>query len=586
MSDLRLEENAPAPLADFAQRKREVVESLDAVVRLAREIGARALASRVEADVARKLESERFHLVVVGEFNHGKSTLVNALLGRPALPVGVTPTTAAIHHVEWAAEPRARVVLASGEVREVPFSELGRWSASGGAEAEAVRHVEVGVPSELLRDRIVLVDTPGVNDLSSIRAEITYEYVPRSDAVLFVLDAGQPVKESERRFLEERLVARARDKVVFVVAKADIWSPAEREEALAWVRARLAELVAEPQIHAVSAERALGGHEGSSGVPELRAALEAFLARERGAILLKNALGEGLGALELLDRGVDARRRAATLADEQLAERIALLERELAGQARSLEERRLDIREEAGVIKGWARRDLERFQSDVIARLPAVVESATAAELQLHLGAFLEQSFRAWAEAETREIAAALERLTEKTLAFLRADASTAAERLRSAMAGPVPAPSLAVDRFAYDVGVFAMFTLGLGVVLTNLLLGSVLLVGAPVLALWNRERKEALVKRRALELAPGILREAAAAVGPRIDELVDDYTKKLEEWLVAAGEELHREVLDVLQQSREARASAGADRAVEAARCDELADAVAALRARLQSLR
>jgi predicted GTPase len=74
----------------------------------------------------------------------------------------------------------------------------------------------------------VLVDTPGVNDLSLQRADITYEYIPKSDAVLFLVDAGQPVKESERVFLQEKLLAQSRDKIVFVVAKRDIWDASEQ----------------------------------------------------------------------------------------------------------------------------------------------------------------------------------------------------------------------------------------------------------------------------------------------------------------------------------------------------------------------
>ena len=82
-----------------------------------------------------------------------------------------------------------------------------------------IRHVEVGYPAELLRERIVLVDTPGVNDLNLQRADITYKYIPQSDAVLFVIDAGQPLKESERLFLRDKLLGQSRDKIIFVVGQ-------------------------------------------------------------------------------------------------------------------------------------------------------------------------------------------------------------------------------------------------------------------------------------------------------------------------------------------------------------------------------
>ena len=360
-------------LDSFRERKLEVIEALGSLSDVARSVGASTLAERVDADLVKKLETDRFHLVVVGEFNHGKSTFVNALLGQAALPIGVTPTTAVIHHIVWAESPSAKVVLASGQEQPLPFDDVKSFATGGARSDEPVSYVEVGFPADLLRERIVLVDTPGVNDLSLTRAEITYGYIPRSDAVLFVLDAGQPVKESERQFLEQQLIGKSREKIFFVVAKSDIWSPDERAEALTYVRSRLGALVKDPQVFAVSAQAALGGRVGESGIRELVDHLMRFLAEERGRILLDNALGEGQSAAAVLGRGVDARRRAVAMSAEQLARRIEMLEADLAGQAETIEKRRLAIREEAGAIKAWARRDLDRFCDDVVRQLPAIL---------------------------------------------------------------------------------------------------------------------------------------------------------------------------------------------------------------------
>ena len=88
--------------------KFEVIEALGGLCEVAASVGARSLADRLDRDVVRKLEADRFHLVVVGEFNHGKTTFVNALLGRPVLPIGVTPTTAVIHHIVFSESPASR----------------------------------------------------------------------------------------------------------------------------------------------------------------------------------------------------------------------------------------------------------------------------------------------------------------------------------------------------------------------------------------------------------------------------------------------------------------------------------------------
>ena len=573
-------------LDSFRERKLEVIEALGSLSDVARSVGASTLAERVDADLVKKLETDRFHLVVVGEFNHGKSTFVNALLGQAALPIGVTPTTAVIHHIVWAESPSAKVVLASGQEQPLPFDDVKSFATGGARSDEPVSYVEVGFPADLLRERIVLVDTPGVNDLSLTRAEITYGYIPRSDAVLFVLDAGQPVKESERQFLEQQLIGKSREKIFFVVAKSDIWSPDERAEALTYVRSRLGALVKDPQVFAVSAQAALGGRVGESGIRELVDHLMRFLAEERGRILLDNALGEGQSAAVVLGRGVDARRRAVAMSAEQLARRIEMLEADLAGQAETIEKRRLAIREEAGAIKAWARRDLDRFCDDVVRQLPAILEQASGDDLKQHLGPFFEHSFREWAELETREIAAALEVLGERMVALVKDDAHDVGKRVSTAMGADLKAPPIEVDRFAYDVGIFAVLSLGMGVMFANALLGGLLLAAAPALALWNRGRTEAEIKKRALELGPVVLREAAAKVGPKIDEMVDEFAQRLDEWVVTAGQELHREVIEVLATVRTEREAGAVDQAVELARAERDAGRLGEVSARLATLK
>jgi small GTP-binding protein len=278
-------------LGRFQERRQRLVAELGELGALARGLGAHTLAAHIESELLAKLEADRFHLVVMGEFNHGKTTLINALLGAEVLPVGVTPTTGVIHHVVYGTEPRARVVYATGAQEPIGMAELQAFGVGGPRASAGIRYLEVSHPAALLGRGVVLVDTPGVNDLSLTRAEVTYEYVPRADAVLFVLDAGQPVKESERLFLRDRLIAKSRDKIVFVVAKVDIWSPTERAEALAYVRQRLAGLVPDPVVFAVSADAALAGAE-AAGLGELSQYLQAFLARERGRILLDNVLAD------------------------------------------------------------------------------------------------------------------------------------------------------------------------------------------------------------------------------------------------------------------------------------------------------
>jgi small GTP-binding protein len=548
-------------LEGFRERKDEVSAALKELGEVATALGAKSLRDRLDRELVKKLEEDRFHLVVVGEFNHGKSTFVNALLGQNVLPTGVTPTTAAIHHLKYAEKPEATVVYQSGKRESIPFDDTRKFAVGGGSSADEVDYLEVGFPAGLLEERILLVDTPGVNDLSLQRADITYSYIPRADAVLFLLDAGQILKESERQFLNDKLLKASRDKIVFVITKWDILNEDERKEALAYARAQLANLVKDPVVFPISAESALTKAEGS-GLPELLEHLTRFLAEERGRILLDNALGEGVNVGNLLSKGVDARRRSLTMKTEELERRIKTLEDDLKGTAGTIEQRRMKIREEISGIKVGAQKDLERFVEDTIRQLPNVIESAKQDDLRRFLPSFLEDTFRQWAESESKEIAGKLEELAEKTIALIKEDAHDATKRVGAALGQDVKKLDVQVDTFRYDAGIAAVLVLGLGMMFVNVMVGGLLTIAAPIMALVLRDRIDAEYKKRAIEQAPEVLRQAAKQVGPKIDEMIEDFAKKLDAWVVTAGEELYREVLEVLNASREARKLADHDEA------------------------
>jgi small GTP-binding protein len=586
-------------LEGFRERKNEVTLGLRDLADVARALGAVTIAERVDRDLVTKLEEDRFHLVVVGEFNHGKTSFVNALLGAPILPTGVTPTTATIHHLRHAAEPQASVVFRDGRAEPIEFDRVRSFVVGGESGSEEVDRLEVGYPAALLEERIVLVDTPGVNDLSLQRADITYSYIPQSDAVLFLLDAGQILKESERVFLQEKIIGQARDKIVFVITKWDLLSDDERTEALAYARTQLAKFVkGEPMIFPVSAHRALGHERVSAadpaaradvggGIPELLDFLARFLAEHRGRILLDNALGEGLAAAGTLAKGVDAKRRALAMDARELDRRISAIESDLAGQGSTIDQRRARIREELSAVRAWARRDLDRFVEDASRMIGAQIEAADPDDLKTYFQGYLEHVVKTWAEAETKEIGTALEALAERTIAIVREDAQDTARRVGDQLGGALPGLKVEVDSFAFDVGVMASLVLGVSSLFSGaFLFGGLMLVAAPVIGMLARDRINAEYKRTVRERTPIVLREIAAKVGPKIDAMIDEFALKLDGWVVSASEDLHRELLEVLQSARQARTQGEGRSAAERAETEVQSAKLAKARASLEELR
>ena len=170
-----------------------------------------------------------FLLVIAGEFNSGKSSVINALLGERVLPEGVTPTTDRINVLRHG-------TIVSEQLREAYL--LDRTH-----------------PAEVLRE-INIVDTPGTNAIIRRHEELTRDFIPRSDLVLFVTSADRPFTESERTFLKQ--IREWGKKIVFIVNKIDILSrPEERDQVIRYVAENATGLLGEkPQIFAVSARNA------------------------------------------------------------------------------------------------------------------------------------------------------------------------------------------------------------------------------------------------------------------------------------------------------------------------------------------
>ncbi|HRP46364.1 MAG TPA: dynamin family protein [Trueperaceae bacterium] len=257
----------PTPLKDLVTRERGAVTDL--LVLLAKLEAEPEAVANVRTAV-NDLDGI-FLLVVAGEFNAGKSSLINALLGERVMPEGVTPTT-----------DRVTVITHGAEVGEKDDGK------------DVVRRT---YPSELL-DTVAFVDTPGTNAIVARHQQLTERFVPRADLVLFVTSADRPFTQSEREFLE--LIASWGKKVLMVVNKIDILaSAAERETVLEFVAQHAREtLGSTPEVFGVSARAAFqarqAGNEAAlaaTGLPELEAAIRQRLGPDRLKLKLLTPLG-------------------------------------------------------------------------------------------------------------------------------------------------------------------------------------------------------------------------------------------------------------------------------------------------------
>jgi GTP-binding protein EngB required for normal cell division len=488
---------------------------------------------------------------VLGEFNHGKSTFVNALLGADILPTGITPTTASINHVVHADHATSRVMLTSGESRHLDTSQLKEWVTVAGGHASEVAYVEVGYPSELLTNNVVLVDTPGVNDLNEQRAEVTYGYVPRADAVVFLLDAGQALKDSEREFLRSRVLESARDRLIFVLGKMDMLSADEKSAVVEYVRGGLAKITAEPVLFPLSAKDWAKSKDPDSGMPQLIAYLERFLSRDRAQVILDNAAADAGRTAAYLENNLGVRMRAYDMDIGELETRIAAVREQLDTSKRKLDELIVRIDADAESIKNQIALDLEGFAKSFVQALPAQIDAVDANDVKMYLPAFIEDKFKEWAEIEGMKLAAMLEHLAEEVIQITNENVAAAAGALAERLGPEDTQVDITVDSFKYDVGIYAVGALGTTVMLfVNALAGGLLTLAAPILAIVLKSKIAGDIRIQAKEKVPGAVLNAAEAMKPHFDKCIDDFAKRLGEFVSNAGATLYKGISEILDRT------------------------------------
>ena len=416
------------------------------------------------ADLARE-RSRPVRVAIVGEFNAGKSTFINALVGADVAPTGVLPTTATLHLLRYGPDPIARIAVIPEDAnapkeRIVPSTDL--RAALKSIDPSSVERVEILQPISFLT-RVEILDTPGFNAPDASHTRAARSAFEDADVAIWLLDASQPLKQSERSVLEE---AKARGlPVQMLVNKADRLPPESLEKVLAMVHDALGEVGLSslaPPI-ALSARLALAGKLGdekaleASGWSKVQALLDETIIA-RSADLKERALrrrcAKIVGAL-----GVAVARAAEV--EDKTRENVEKTRHDLAVEAARLDAdgtaiatkiaselpREALAKDLALVVTG---RDEARVATDEVLKRYRVeravfhyagpLAAAMARETsKVALGA---SAWRTIARASVRAAALATTSLDEMGPAAARAAISSAVEELGARAVASPPAPT------------------------------------------------------------------------------------------------------------------------------------------------
>ncbi len=309
------------------------------------------------------LAQDTFRLIMVGRFKTGKSTLMNALLGKPLhevgelapgvgpMPTDDLPCTATLTSIYYADAPRVRVYRFDGKVEEWSLERYLRDSACRAIEEEneeffgPIREFEIGFPVELCQSGVTMLDSPGVDDVPQ-RSEVTRQAVQNCDAAIVVYRSDVLAGQSERDFVS-RYVEGAGARVFTVINRWGARAVDDRFKAFVWNR-----LVTEQRNGAKFTRDADFGAEGiyfvdsksaqqakmndddagneASGLAGLEDSLGAYLLNERHKLRLQKFARAGEAQAVLLEQQIAQRMKALDADERQLEAVYAQLEPQIA----------------------------------------------------------------------------------------------------------------------------------------------------------------------------------------------------------------------------------------------------------------
>jgi GTP-binding protein EngB required for normal cell division len=296
-----------------------------------------------------RLNEGRLQIAVLGQFKRGKSSLINALLGAPVLPIAVVPLTAVPIFISWGQKSFARVTFSTGRSRERCESSepkevqefLGQFVAEerNPHNRLCVERVDLAYPSAFLSNGIVLIDTPGVGSSHLHNTETALRILPECDAAIFVVSADPPITATEIDYLKQIKSKAAR--IVFIVNKMDYLDTAEQKLAIEFLRKVLSDhtlIRQSDEIVGISAREGLAAKLRNdpdalwrSGIQRVENDFLGAVTREKSALLERAVRRKATDIITQATAAIELRIKAVTLPLEELTSRAAKFEEALVG---------------------------------------------------------------------------------------------------------------------------------------------------------------------------------------------------------------------------------------------------------------
>lgn len=429
------------------------------------------------SNCAKEIQKGIFKLLVLGEFKHGKSTLLNAMIGSKKLPAKTTPATAVISVLVYGNSQQVTIYEKNREEPQliswesfIKEFQLGIGDQETLAQKKSVdrfkniQYAQIECQNPLCQNGVRLIDSPGLAEHAS-RTQVTTNFLQQSQAVIFVLNATQPLSQDEREFIEKNITPGNAQHVFFVVNRINLVDEEEVEEVRAFFQGYLQDYFVDSdgavdaelcgrRIFFVNAKGALNARQSTpvneqqlkeSGVPSLERELEQFLTTgQRISATLNSTIELLIPVISKTRQKIKHNKQALSVPLNKLEERKVAAEARLQALKTKEDRTRRTILTYSEIIstklcinlegyiyemeKQWDE-DFQAFNflnsyQDALDFIKAILDEQTrkliAKNLQENIQRYLEQKFNTWSEQSCLVVQDELHNLTDKLEAEIK----------------------------------------------------------------------------------------------------------------------------------------------------------------------
>jgi len=535
------------------------IDTAQHLAALADELGLTSAGRAIILDSERRLREGVLRVLIIGEIKHGKSSLINALLGEKILPTGVTPTTGAIVRMRSADAVEKRLVGEDGAIEALSDK---RFVALAKGKETAQGLIEATWSSAQLPSCVELIDTPGVNDINRLRSLLSRGELPGADVLVLVLDATQALTRSELGFLRDALVAvgglQANSGAHLLVAINRIDLVAEHERALVTehLQQELKALLGDAPIELfeTNSKAALrepdSGKHGIEGIVRLRERIRE-LADQRDVLLPLRARASLRRHCQLLAHNAAIQARALSLKEDALSEELAAVRGALSAQELDYDALRAKISTAQAQILETSRERIINFRNELQAEVLGQLERSDLRAITSVLPAAIRDATMAFTLTEAEQLREELEALTREVL---QTHGEQARRRLAQAtillgFRGPLvhlEPPSTTIESGTVAISIAGTAVMYFG----NTIAGILMTIAGPLATMVLREKAIRDLRAAAHREIPRALVASFSDLESALTRVTEEQIAALEEHLVLANAQLGEQLVAILDRA------------------------------------